>query len=326
MLNENTVRIIEKTVGYRFLNKGLLAQAFTRSSYHNEHPDRPDNEVLELIGDSVLSLTVLTYFKEQYAQVTPRGLLTSWNEGKFSALKNALVNKHRLAACMEQLGLQKYLLVSRGDSKSDVDREASVKEDLFESIIGAIYIDSGEDFARTSAVVRKMLDIRAIVEESRQKLHISFRNDLQEWCQHKARRFQNPQYSYTQTAENCFTATVRISEIGLTATAQAQNSKTACERAAQEMLSKLAKFSSDHFNPPPQQSRNYIGELLEATQKERAQVPVYQDVSERILPDHSHLFTVSVSCLGLTATGTGASKKEAKHEAAKALLAKRASK
>ena len=81
---------IEACIGYTFQNKGLLRQAFTRSSYRNEHPWEPDNEVLELIGDSVLSLSVLTYFKETYARNTEKGLLTDWDEGRLSALKNAL--------------------------------------------------------------------------------------------------------------------------------------------------------------------------------------------------------------------------------------------
>ena len=95
---------IEACIGYNFESKGLLRQAFTRSSYRNEHPWELDNEVLELMGDSVLSLSVLTYFKETYAKNTEKGLATDWDEGRLSALKNALVNKRQLASLMEQLG------------------------------------------------------------------------------------------------------------------------------------------------------------------------------------------------------------------------------
>ncbi len=320
MLTSKDLQTIERIIGYTFSNKGLLIQAFTRSSYHNEHPDSPDNEVLELIGDSVLSLSVLTYFKKQYTKVTSRGLLTDWNEGKFSALKSALVNKHRLAACIEQLGLASYLLVSRGDSKVDIEREASVKEDLFESIIGAIYIDSGENFNCSDAIVQRMLDIDAIVEESRRKLHISHRNDLQEWCQSKARRFDNPSYSYRQLAENRFLTTVQIPEIGLTVTTQAKSTKEGYEAAAKQMLEKLLAFPKDHFDRPEKATLNYVGKLLEQTQKAKQPAPLYRDVAEVILPDQTHRFTVSVTCLGISEEGTGASKKEARQNAAQKCL------
>ena len=63
MFDNKTCAVIEGIIGYTFRNKGLLTQAFTRASYRNEHRGYPDNEVLELIGDSVLGLTVLSYFK-----------------------------------------------------------------------------------------------------------------------------------------------------------------------------------------------------------------------------------------------------------------------
>ena len=165
MFDQNTCKAIEKIIGYTFRNKGLLTQAFTRASYHNEHPSQPDNEVLELLGDSVLALTVLSYFKKRYTRIGQNGMTTSWSEGKLSALKSSVVGKKYLSYRMKQLGLQKYLLMSRGDLGTGIIREDSVLEDLMESIAGAIYVDTGMDFLATSEAVQQLMNLAEIIDE-----------------------------------------------------------------------------------------------------------------------------------------------------------------
>ena len=313
---------IEACIGYTFQNKGLLRQAFTRSSYQNEHPWELDNEVLELIGDSVLSLSVLTYFKETYAKNTPKGLSTDWDEGRLSALKNALVNKRQLAFRMEQLGLHQYLLLGRGDITSEIWREDSVKEDLFESILGAVYVDSGMNFEVASSTVRRMLDIRQLVEQSAVKVHLSYRNDLQEWCQHKKRRFATPTYCEEQFADDAFLSTVSIPEINLSAKGRGKNVKSARECAAKELLQQLAAYPEDAFYAPDVAAQNFVGLLQERIQRAKGDLASlhYQDVGDEILSDGSHRFSVACCYAGARAVGFGSSKKEAKQNAAREML------
>ena len=321
-LSEEKIARIEETIGYRFRNRGLLVQAFTRSSFRNEHPQYPDNEVLELFGDSVLSLSVLTYFKHTYAKNTPQGLETDWDEGRLSALKNALVNKRRLAARMEQLGLHQYLLMSRGDAASGIINEASVKEDLFESILGAVYVDSDMNFEIAASVVRHMLDIGQLVEQSAERVHISCRNDLQEWCQHKKRKLQAPVYTEIQHADDDFSSIVCIAEFDLRATGRGKNTKYAREDAAKKMLDLIAQYPEAKFYSAPVVVENYVGKLQEAVQKQgnTAVSVVYADHSDEILSNGDHRFTVSCSYLSHKTLGVGASKKEAKQAAAREML------
>ena len=318
----DAIRAIEGCIGYTFGNKGLLRQAFTRSSYRNEHPQALDNEVLELIGDSVLSLSVLTYFKETYATNTPNGLSTDWDEGRLSALKNALVNKRQLAARMEQLGLHRYLLLGRGDLASGVFREDSVKEDLFESILGAVYVDSGMNFEVASGTVRRMLDIRQLVEQSAVRVHLSYRNDLQEWCQHKKRRFATPTYCEKPIAGEDFLSTVTVPEIGLSAEGRGKNVKAARECAAKNLLEVLSKYPEDAFLIPEAATENYVGRLQETIQRAKGDLSSvrYADAGEEILPDGSSRFTVECRYAARTTRGTGSSKKEAKQNAARKML------
>lgn len=321
-LSEEKIARIEETIGYRFRNRGLLVQAFTRSSFRNEHPQYPDNEVLELFGDSVLSLSVLTYFKQTYAKNTEKGLETDWDEGRLSALKNALVNKRQLAARMEQLGLHQYLLMSRGDAASGIINEASVKEDLFESILGAVYVDSDMNFEVSAAVVRQMLDIGQLVEQSAERVHISYRNDLQEWCQHNKRKLQAPVYTEIQYADDDFSSTVCISEHGLCATGRGKNTKYAREDAAKKMLGLIAQHPEEKFFSAPVVMENYVGKLQEAVQKQgnTAVSVVYADHADEILSNGDHRFTVSCAYLSHKTLGVGTSKKEAKQAAAREML------
>ncbi len=321
MLNETIIKQIEETVGYHFQNKGLLTQAFTRSSYSNEHRGVPHNEVLELIGDSVLSLTVLTYFKNTYARVTENGLLTEWNEGKLSELKHALVRKSQLADCMNRLGLAKHLRMSRGDHAVGIGAEASVKEDLFESIVGAVYLDSGEDFARAAEVVRQMLDIDALVQVGSRLVHLSYQNDLQEWCQHKRRKLDLPSYSEPIQVGDRFSVRVEIPKIGRAAQAEGKNVKEAKELASKALLDELSTLPKDaYFDVFKTEAVNFVGLLQEATQKQGKELPTYRDGTDEILSDNSHRFSVICAYGNLETKGFGVSKKEAKREAAKLML------
>ncbi len=231
---------IEAILDYRFTHPALLRQAFTRSSYRNEHPDCPDNEVLELIGDSVLSLTVLTWFRERYMVASENGLLTGFDEGQLSAMKNGLVNKQHLSDRMRRLGLSRFLLVSRGDRETGIWRENSVMEDLFESIIGAIYVDAGCRFEVVGPIVRQMLDIERMPLPEKKNIRLSWKNELQE----RTQKADNSQPVYRTVRDellpgNAHRFTVSCSALGMVVTGTGKNGKAAQEDAAERFCRKL---------------------------------------------------------------------------------------
>ena len=97
MIKKNAIIEIENSIGYEFKNKQLLTQAFTRSSYHYEHPEDQDNEVLEFYGDAVLSLVISDILLEKYTDQDGSGMYSFRTEGDLSALRSALTNKRYLA-------------------------------------------------------------------------------------------------------------------------------------------------------------------------------------------------------------------------------------
>jgi dsRNA-specific ribonuclease len=129
---ENTavnLRELENLIGYHFKNKALLKEAITASSYSKEHPDSPDYQRLELLGDRVISLILTENLMVE----------ESLDEGKMTFLKAELENNQRLAEYGEEIGLRNYI-----KAREEIEEISSkVVADVFEAICGAIYIDSG---------------------------------------------------------------------------------------------------------------------------------------------------------------------------------------
>lgn len=159
---------IQSIIGYSFRNVDLLQQAFTRRSYSEEWGGQ-NNEVLEFLGDKALDLAVIRIMAERFGVITetkewyefklrnPRYYNTK-KEGIFTDIKKDFVQSRSLARVIETLGLQEYLFMGEGDIIRNVQESTSVKEDLFEAIIGAVAIDSNWNLDDITEVVRTMID------------------------------------------------------------------------------------------------------------------------------------------------------------------------
>jgi ribonuclease-3 len=128
---------LEKRLKIKFKNQDLLKQAVVHRSYLNEHPsfELDHNERLEFLGDAVLEIVVTEYLFYQYPK-TPEGDLTNW--------RASLVNSKMLAQIADELSLDNYLYLSKGEAK-DKDSKARqyILANAVEALIGAIYLDQG---------------------------------------------------------------------------------------------------------------------------------------------------------------------------------------
>lgn len=148
-MNNNTLISIQNEIGYKFKNQDLLQQAFIRRSYAKENGGE-DNEVLEFIGDKALDFVIVKwlvekfgyYIKDYNSQEEFNAFTCCYQEGKLTALKAKLVQKKTLARQIDSLGFSDYLIMGKGDIQRNVNEEDSVKEDLFEAIIGAVALAS----------------------------------------------------------------------------------------------------------------------------------------------------------------------------------------
>lgn len=131
---------IEAILGYTFQNKALLDMAFTHSSYRNEARDQEvsHNERLEFLGDQVLGLFVSEFLYRQYPNS---------EEGTLSHLRAHLVEAGACAQYVTSLGLAEFLKMGKGESRNQGRGRETLLADLFEAIVGALYMDGGFDAA-----------------------------------------------------------------------------------------------------------------------------------------------------------------------------------
>jgi len=157
---------IEKIIHYGFKDKNLLKLAFTHSSFANQ-TGTASSERLEFLGDSILSFLIA---EDLYSKFDVE-------EGKMSKWRAKMVNSDNLANIITALSLDDFLLVGKSFAKNAISQ--SMKEDLFESLIGAIYLDSSMDKAKrfvfrfintTSSVKKKDLDFKTQLQERVQQV------------------------------------------------------------------------------------------------------------------------------------------------------------
>ena len=167
-MNNGDLEQIQSRVGHTFHNPDLLQQAFIRKTYAKENGGE-DNEVLEFIGDKVLDIVVVKFLIDEFGYLTSdcddydvdsdyNEFCCEYSESRLTELKKKLVEKKTLAERIDKLEFADYLILGKGDIKNKVFEEASVKEDLFEAIIGAVTIDSNWDWDEIISVVEYMLE------------------------------------------------------------------------------------------------------------------------------------------------------------------------
>jgi len=148
---------LEERIGVIFKNKDLLQQALVHRSFLNENSDfrLEHNERMEFLGDAVLELIVTKYLYENYPN--PEGDLTNW--------RAALVNAKKLAEVAEIIGLNDYLLLSRGEAKDTGRARQYIMANAMEALIGSIYLDQGIETARVFIEKNVLSHLSQILEE-----------------------------------------------------------------------------------------------------------------------------------------------------------------
>ncbi len=169
--------LLEDKIGVKFRDISLLRAACTHRSYLNENRGAPieHNERLEFLGDAVLELVVTNFLFRKYTKKT---------EGELTAYRSALVNTNSLTKVAEHIGINEFILLSRGESKDTGRARSIILANTFEAIIGSIYMDQGYDSAEKFITDHLLhtIDIEKIVEN---KSWIDAKSRFQELSQEK---------------------------------------------------------------------------------------------------------------------------------------------
>ena len=176
-MNSNSVNFaeFEESINISFNDKSLIKKAFTHRSYLNENKGLKleHNERLEFLGDAVLELVVTDFLYKKFPQK---------NEGELTALRSALVKAETLAEAAEVVGMNAYLLLSKGESKDIGRARLYILANTFESVVGAIYLDQGYNVVDEFIADQLFSKIEGIIEN---KTFIDSKSRFQEMAQEK---------------------------------------------------------------------------------------------------------------------------------------------
>lgn len=212
-----------------FHNIAIYKEAFTHASYANEsHYVKKDYERLEFMGDAVLQLYVSEFLFSLFPDV-PEGTLTT--------LRSKLVREESLARFSRELGLGELLYLGVGEEKSGGRERESVLANIFESFIGALYLDCGHD------------EVLKILQQTIFK-HINdldydditdYKTTLQELIQADQRRTVTYELLETSGPSNApeFKVAVMMDDMCL-GVGKGTSKKRAEQQAAKDALNKLA--------------------------------------------------------------------------------------
>jgi ribonuclease-3 len=174
---------LEERLGVRFRDRSLLDLALRHGSFSHEKGRDPGKsyERLEFLGDAVLSLVVSDDLYRRYPDM---------DEGGLAKQRARVVNEAALASIARRLNLAPYILLGRGEEKGGGRQRPSLLADTVESVIGAVYIDSGYGVSH-HLITRWLGELGEVMQRAGE----DFKSQLQERLQ---RRKQMPRYRITQ--------------------------------------------------------------------------------------------------------------------------------
>ena len=213
-----------------YTNQELIKQALVHSSYVNEHKTYThDNERLEFMGDAVLQLWSTT----KLFQIVPE-----LNEGQMTTLRAQLVCEEALAEYNRQLGLGKYLMLGVGEEKTGGRERDSILADMFEALLGAIYLDSG--MTSIDVILEEVLT-PAISSPKSEKV-IDYKTKLQEYIQSDSRKTVHYETIHVSGPSNKpeFEVAVMLEDITL-GKGKGFSKKRAEQMAAKDAFEKMVK-------------------------------------------------------------------------------------
>lgn len=222
----------QKVLNYKFKQQDLLVQALTHKSFTIEkNKDKPNNERLEFLGDSILNFVIA----EKLVDLFPQG-----QEGLLSKKRATLVNLNKLAEKAESFKLEEYMYFGPGEVKQGNHLNARLQGSCVEALIGAIYLDSNYETTKKWVLdqyTEADYDINAHVT-----LSTDFKSRLQELTQ--KHKLGAPQYELVLTTgpshKPQFLVALKLNQVEK-ARAEAATKKNAEQRAAEILLTELIK-------------------------------------------------------------------------------------
>jgi ribonuclease-3 len=229
LLSRDKLDKLEKLIGYPINNDQYFLQALMHRSYLEQNPEfEISNERLEFLGDAVLSVTVAEYLFKKFPEE---------DEGFLTKVRSKFVNKIAIADIAEEINLAEFLLVGKNLMVGLNSSSRTILADAFEALIGAIFLDSGLESAK-SFISRVLIEPYAkagvhLIDEN-------FKSQLLEYAQ--AKKLEPPVYTVIKEEgphhDKVFTIKVTIGNIEF-GIGKGRSKKTAEQNAAEEAIHRI---------------------------------------------------------------------------------------
>jgi ribonuclease III len=228
-MNELERKTIEAAIGSHFRRPELLDCALTHRSFRVRDPSCEHNELLEFLGDAVLSLILADFLVRQFP---------GWSEGKLSKARARLASSRSLAEAGQRLGLGRLLRLGPGEEKTGGREKRNLLANAFEALIAAVYLDQGLDAA--SAFVRDAL-VRPAIERPGDGLAApDHKSALQEWLQARGLRLAEYRVVSETGPDHAKSFTIEVEAGGrILARSEGRTKKEAEQEAAARALVRL---------------------------------------------------------------------------------------
>ena len=211
-------------------DEDLIREAFMHSSYANEHRELHDNERLEFMGDAVLQL----WSSEHIFPLEPK-----LSEGKMTKLRANLVCEKALAMYVRELGLGQFLMLGYGEERSGGRNKDAILADMFEALLGALYLDQGMDAVNN--ILDEVITPNLRHPDDVEVIH-DYKTKLQEYVQADDRKTVKYVLIDEQGPSNSPMFTMNVVVEGLIlGTGTGSSKKQAEQNAAKDAFAKLVK-------------------------------------------------------------------------------------
>ena len=219
---------IEKIVGTKINDLSLYQRAFTHKSALKKYTLTESFETMEFMGDSVLGFVITKLLFDKYEEK---------QEGFLTKARTKLVRGKTLAHIARYLKLDRWVLMDDKGIRNEWNKNEKVLEDVFESFIGAIYLDLGMVHAKR--FILNIFENDQIINMNNLMIDDNFKDQLMRWCQ--ARKIELPQYPILSHQSGVFNVSVIINNqcIGW---GSAKNKKQAEQNAARQGLARLREL------------------------------------------------------------------------------------
>jgi ribonuclease-3 len=223
---------IEEVVGTKIKNLGLYQKAFTHKSALKEYENLTESfETLEFIGDSVLGFVITKFLFDRYENK---------QEGFLTKARTKLVRGETLAHIANYLGLNKYVIMDEKGMRNSWNNNTKILEDVFEALIGAIYMDIGLIHAKE--FILRIYQNPQIIDMNMIMVDDNYKDHLMRYCQ--VNGWELPEYRVAGHEEGVFYIDIYVQN-AFFARGVARSKKQAEQNAARsyfEMVGTYCKY------------------------------------------------------------------------------------